>query len=156
MGVSTQSHGESFPGSPQDATHPPASRPPCPAPHLRVQEEAKTKALKGKEAGGEETGKETCATRQAREETIWRWRRKTKASRHQLCKVDRRTLGAELGYPLQNKCYKKHPTQGCPGIQGNTVTLSGAGYPCYFDLKNSSCAWCGQDPRSPGFQTNKH
>ena len=75
--------------------------------------------------------------------------------------------------------------QGCPGIQGNTVTLSGAGYPCYFDLKkcswklfiflflirkwkpftflisslflfSSSCAWCGQDPRSPGFQTNKH
>ena len=29
--------------------------------------------------------------------------------------------------------------QGCPGIQGNTVTLSGAGYPCYFDLKK--CSW---------------
>ena len=78
---------QSLPGSPQDATHPPASRPPCPAPHLRVQEEAKAKAVKGKEAGGEETGKETCATRQAWEETIWRWRWKTKASRHQLCKV---------------------------------------------------------------------
>ena len=78
---------QSLPGSPQDATHPPASRPPCPAPHLRVQEEAETKAVKGKEAGGEETGKETCATRQAWEETIWRWRRKAKASRHQLCKV---------------------------------------------------------------------
>ena len=78
---------QSFPGSPQDATHPPASRPPCPAPHLRVQEEAEAKAVKGKEAGGEETGKETCATRQAWEETIWRWRWKTKASRHQLCKV---------------------------------------------------------------------
>ena len=78
---------QSFPGSPQDATHPPASRPPRPAPHLRVQEEAEAKAVKGKEAGGEETGKETCATRQAWEETIWRWRRKTKASRHQLCKV---------------------------------------------------------------------
>ena len=25
--------------------------------------------------------------------------------------------------------------QGCPGIEGNTVTLSQAGYPCYFDLK---------------------
>ena len=78
---------QSFPGSPQDATHPPASRPPRPAPHLRVQEEAETKAVKGKEAGGEETGKETCATRQAWEETIWRWRGETKASRHQLCKV---------------------------------------------------------------------
>ena len=76
---------QSFPGSPQDATHPPASRPPRPAPHLRVQEEAKAKAVKGKEAGREETGKETCATRQAWEETIWR--RKAKASRHQLCKV---------------------------------------------------------------------
>ena len=78
---------QSLPGSPQDATHPPASRPPRPAPHLRVQEEAEAKAVKGKEAGGEETGKETCATRQAWEETIWRWRWKTKASRHQLCKV---------------------------------------------------------------------
>ena len=76
---------QSFPGSPQDATHPPASRSPRPAPHLRVQEEAKTKAVKGKKASGEEAGKETCATRQAWEETIWRW--KTKASRHQLCKV---------------------------------------------------------------------
>ena len=78
---------QSFPGSPQDATHPPASRSPRPAPHLRVQEEAEAKAVKGKEAGGEETGKETCATRQAWEETIWRWRWKTKASRHKLCKV---------------------------------------------------------------------
>ena len=78
---------QSFQGSPQDATHPPASRPPRPAPHLRVQEEAEAKAVKGKEAGGEETGKETCATRQAWEETIWRWRWKAKASRHQLCKV---------------------------------------------------------------------
>merc|ERR1719192_2335151 len=49
--------------------------------------------------------------------------------------------GMQCGYPLHKKCYKKHPSQGCPGIQGNTVTLSGAGYPCYFDLKNSSCAW---------------
>ena len=78
---------QSFPGGPQDATHPPASRSPRPAPHLRVQEEAEAKAVKGKEAGGEETGKETCATCQAWEETIWRWRWKAKASRHQLCKV---------------------------------------------------------------------
>ena len=78
---------QSFPGSPQDATHPPASRPPRPAPHLRVQEEAEAKAVKGKEAGREETGKETCATSQAWEETIWRWRWKAKASCHQLCKV---------------------------------------------------------------------
>merc|ERR1711928_263589 len=64
--------------------------------------------------------------------------------------------GMQCGYPLQNKCYKKHPSQGCPGIEGNSVTLSQAGYPCYFDLKNSSCAWCGQDPRFPGYRTNKN
>merc|ERR1719250_45768 len=64
--------------------------------------------------------------------------------------------GMQCGYPLQNKCYRKHSSQGCPGIQGNTVTLSQAGYPCYFDLTNSSCAWCVQEPRSPGFQTNKN
>merc|ERR1712130_134351 len=64
--------------------------------------------------------------------------------------------GMQCGYPLQNKCYKKHPTQGCPGIEGNTVTLSEAGYPCYFDLTKRDCAWCGQDPKSLGFQTNQN
>merc|ERR1712130_1024682 len=64
--------------------------------------------------------------------------------------------GMQCGYPLQNKCYKKHPTQGCPGIEGNTVTLSEAGYPCYFDLTKRGCAWCGQDPKSLGLQTNQN
>merc|ERR1711971_1471133 len=39
--------------------------------------------------------------------------------------------GMQCGYPIQNKCYKKHPSQGCPGIEGNTVTLSQTGCPCY-------------------------
>jgi len=58
----------------------------------------------------------------------------------------------QCGFPLQDKCYKKHPTQGCPGIPGHQVTLSTGGYPCYWQLDNSSCAWCN----SAGYQTRNN
>jgi len=60
--------------------------------------------------------------------------------------------GMQCGFPLQDKCYKKHPTQGCPGIPGHQVTLSTGGYPCYWQLDNSSCAWCN----SAGYQTRNN
>ena len=31
---------------------------------------------------------------------------------------------------------------GCPGIQGNSATLSSTGGPCYYDLSSTECAIC--------------
>jgi len=52
--------------------------------------------------------------------------------------------GAQCGFPMHKWCQDKKLAKksGCKGITKPKYTKSMAGYPCYWDLKRTDCAWC--------------
>jgi len=50
--------------------------------------------------------------------------------------------GKPCGFPMHRWCQNKNSKVGCQGIPENKNTLSSKGYPCYWDLTDTSCAWC--------------
>ena len=57
-----------------------------------------------------------------------------------------KTRGIQCGYPMHNQCkgddrsYIKRT--GCKGVPMYKDTLSGTGYPCFWDPTDYSCPWC--------------
>merc|ERR1712212_309758 len=55
--------------------------------------------------------------------------------------------GEQCGYPMHKWCQAKKPKKGqkktgCKGIPNYKFTKSSKGFPCYWDTKDLSCAWC--------------
>jgi len=54
--------------------------------------------------------------------------------------------GEQCGFPMHRWCQaskpKKGPKTGCKGIPNFQFTNSSRGFPCYWDNKDLSCAWC--------------
>jgi len=55
--------------------------------------------------------------------------------------------GEQCGYPMHKWCQAKKPPKGkkktgCKGIPNYQYTRSSIGFPCYWNTKDLSCAWC--------------
>merc|ERR1712130_351834 len=71
-----------------------------------------------------------------------------------ICKSNTQPPAVQCGFPMHNYCYKKG--EGCPWVKTHPnkpnvmskyrafekYTLSTTGYPCYWNHRDFSCAWC--------------
>merc|ERR1739848_72090 len=58
--------------------------------------------------------------------------------------------GKQCGFPMHKYCQSPKAAKkglGCVGIPNYKFTLSSRGFPCYFDLSRTDCAWCKNKQR---------